>query len=113
MNWVDMLPKLARFSPGRITVGVTEKTARVRLRIKRPNPLIWNGIPLNCIGSPSWRRKIWNHRNVICTEPKARCIGCKTLMHEPKLVVCTHCLVIANAIAAPNASTSISAQEPK
>lgn len=96
MRWMDMLPKLARFSPSRITVGITERTARSRLKIKPPNPIVWNGIPLNCIGSKAWRMKIWEHRD-LKVEPGSKCIGCKQ-KHYGTVAVCHRCLVLANVI---------------
>lgn len=38
-------------------LNVTEKTARRRLNIKKPEPLIYKGMTLKCIGSKRWRYK--------------------------------------------------------
>lgn len=97
MSWLDMLPKMARFSPSRITVGVTEQTARRRLKLKRTEPIIWRGIPLNCIGSTAWRRRIWEIRDIDSGQSRPKCAGCGTRFDGPK-VVCTHCLELAGAI---------------
>lgn len=56
MSFAKHLPKLARFSVNRITLAVSEKYARRVLKIKKGEPLVWHGIPLNCIGSARYRQ---------------------------------------------------------
>jgi len=53
----EHLPKLARFGVPRITLALTEKYVRSKLKLKKDKPLVWQGIPLNCIGSERWRKK--------------------------------------------------------
>lgn len=57
MSFAKHLPKIAKFSVSRITIGVTEKTARKVLKIKKDQPLQYQGIPLNCIGSEAYRKR--------------------------------------------------------
>jgi hypothetical protein len=72
MSFVKYLPKLARYSVDRITVAVSEKYARRCLRLKKKDPLAYNGVPLNCIGSPAWRRR---HRIDEQSADKPTCSG--------------------------------------
>jgi hypothetical protein len=53
----EHLPKMARFGVPRITLALTEKYVRGKLKIKKDQPIAWNGIPLNCIGSERWRKE--------------------------------------------------------
>ncbi len=57
MSFAKHLPKIAKYSVSRITLGVTEKTARKVLKIKKDQPLQYKGIPLNCIGSEAYRKR--------------------------------------------------------
>lgn len=57
MSFAKYLPKMARFGVPRITIAVTEKTCRRVLKLKKDQPLAWNGIPLNCIGSAAYRKR--------------------------------------------------------
>lgn len=41
-----------------VTVCVTEKTARRRLRLKKTGPLTYMGIELKCVGSKALRTKL-------------------------------------------------------
>jgi hypothetical protein len=93
MNFVEMLPKMAKFSPNRITIGATERTVRRRLKLKKGDPLVWQGIPLNCIGSARWRRQMREYRS-FPAEPNLRCAGCgkKTCTTS---VVCDACYALA------------------
>lgn len=43
--------------PSCITVSVTEKTARRRLRIKKGQPITYQGVELKCVGTRAWRLK--------------------------------------------------------
>lgn len=56
MSFAKHLPKMARFGVPRITLACTEKYARRALKLKKDQPLQWQGIPLNCIGSERWRK---------------------------------------------------------
>lgn len=62
MTFADRLPSLIRWarrggcSLSCLTVPVTERYARWLLRLRKRDPLAYEGIPLNCVGSPSWRR---------------------------------------------------------
>lgn len=38
-------------------VAVLEKTVRRRLKIKKPDPLVYRGMQLRCFGSKRWRNK--------------------------------------------------------
>jgi hypothetical protein len=51
------LAKMARFGVPRITLALTEKYVRGKLKLKKGQPVLWNGIPLNCIGSERWRKE--------------------------------------------------------
>lgn len=53
----EHLPKLARCGVPRITLALTEKYVRGKLKLKKDQPLKWQDIPLNCIGSERWRMK--------------------------------------------------------
>lgn len=97
MGWQSMLPKIARFGPPQITVAATERTVRKALKIKRAAPIVWNGIPLRCIGSTDWRRRIWEIRNIDAGQSRPKCAGCGTRFDGPK-IVCTQCLKLAGAI---------------
>lgn len=57
MSFAKHLPKIAKYSVSRITIGVTEKTARKVLKLKKDAPLAYKGIPLNCIGSTAYRKR--------------------------------------------------------
>jgi hypothetical protein len=38
-----------------VTVSVTEKTARPRLKLKKKDPLVYKGLELKCVGTRAWR----------------------------------------------------------
>lgn len=63
MNFVDTLNAYARWRDAnnmnitRVTISVTEKYARSKLRIPKDAPLAYKGMDLNCIGSQSWRNE--------------------------------------------------------
>jgi hypothetical protein len=110
MNWVEMLPKLAGYGVGQITLRVTEKTARMRLGIKRPTPLLWNGIPLNCVGSSRWRNKVWGCRNLPPISEKSRCEGCGLKREEDSTIaICRKCLAL---VTVPKRTEDTSSAEP-
>lgn len=105
MGWQALLPKMARFGPPRITVAVTERTARRGLKLKPPKPIVWNGIPLRCIGSQGWRRRMWELRNLPFEVTSKRCPGCGN-KDERALHVCNHCLELAGCIDPPAPTSS-------
>lgn len=63
MNFVDRIQEFQRFCRDakrpipRMTVAVTEKYARKRLGLPSDAALIYNGVPLRCIGSKAWRAR--------------------------------------------------------
>jgi hypothetical protein len=63
VNFVDRIQELQRFCReakrpiSRITVAVSEKYARRTLGLPSDAALIYNGVPLRCIGSKAWRAR--------------------------------------------------------
>lgn len=63
MTFVDRVREFQRFCRAakrpipRMTVAVTEKYARRALGLPADAEVIYNGVPLRCIGSKAWRAR--------------------------------------------------------